>query len=210
MDFSYNGVAKNSHGWWCIHNGKVDFSYTGVETNENGAWYCVNGQVRFDYSGTIQWMGTSLPVINGKIGSIGTDVNMYVKAQAAGSGTNWLILVDCSACKVGVFRGSKGSWTAVKYIPCSPGTSSTPTVKGTFKVSGRGKSFGTSSYTCWYYTQFYGNYLFHSVLYYPGSMTKVKDGRLGMRLSHGCVRLAIENAKWIYDNIPSGTTVIIY
>lgn len=41
-------------------------------------------------------------------------------------------------------------------------------------------------------------------------MTKVKDGRLGMRLSHGCVRLAIENAKWIYDNIPSGTTVIIY
>ncbi|MCD8365775.1 MAG: L,D-transpeptidase family protein, partial [Clostridiales bacterium] len=66
------------------------------------------------------------------------------------------------------------------------------------------------SYTCWYYTQFYGNYLFHSVLYYPGSMTRVKDGRLGMNLSHGCVRLSMTNAKWIYDNIPIGTKVYVY
>ena len=36
------------------------------------------------------------------------------------------------------------------------------------------------------------------------------DGRVGIALSHGCVRLKIENAKWIYDNIPSRTTVVVY
>lgn len=55
----------------------------------------------------------------------------------------------------------------------------------------------------------YGNYLFHSVLYskYNGSLM---DGRVGIPLSHGCVRLQIDNAKWIYDNIPRGTKVVIY
>ena len=54
-----------------------------------------------------------------------------------------------------------------------------------------------------------GNYLFHSVLYskYNGSLM---DGRVGIPLSHGCVRLQIDNAKWIYDNIPRGTKVVIY
>jgi lipoprotein-anchoring transpeptidase ErfK/SrfK len=70
-------------------------------------------------------------------------------------------------------------------------------------------SFG-HGYTCWYATQISGNYLFHSVLYYPGSKSRIKDGRLGMGVSHGCVRLAIENAKWIYDTIPRGTRIVIY
>ena len=33
--------------------------------------------------------------------------------------------------------------------------------------------------------------------------------RVGIPLSHGCVRLEIQNAKWIYDNVSSGTTVRI-
>ncbi|MCR5042489.1 MAG: L,D-transpeptidase, partial [Clostridia bacterium] len=36
------------------------------------------------------------------------------------------------------------------------------------------------------------------------------DGRLGMALSEGCVRLDINNAKWIYDNCPIGTKVVVY
>ena len=31
-----------------------------------------------------------------------------------------------------------------------------------------------------------------------------------MNLSHGCVRLDIDNAKWIYDNVPGGTTIYTY
>lgn len=72
----------------------------------------------------------------------------------------------------------------------------------------KGYVFG-HGYSCYYYTQFYNDYLFHSVLYNEGTRV-VQDGRLGQHLSHGCVRLAIENAKWIYDNIPCGTKVVIW
>ncbi len=61
---------------------------------------------------------------------------------------------------------------------------------------------------CYWYTQFRGNYLFHSVLYNKNGT--LMDGRLGMPLSHGCVRLNINNAKWIYDTIPAGSTVVVY
>lgn len=134
---------------------------------------------------------------------------MELKAQIYNSNTGWLILVDTSANRVGVYRGYVNNWNEVKYWPCTSGAMSTPTVKGAFTVQGRGTSFG-SGYTCWYYTQFYGNYLFHSVLYKQGSKSTIIDGRLGINASHGCVRLSIENANWIYDTIPSGTKVIVY
>lgn len=57
---------------------------------------------------------------------------------------------------------------------------------------------------------------FHSVPYF----SKGKDhwdnleyeeyNKLGTLASLGCIRLAVIDAKWIYDNIPNGTTVEIY
>ncbi|RNL09798.1 hypothetical protein DMP11_08010 [Parvibacter caecicola] len=79
----------------------------------------------------------------------------------------------------------------------------------TYKVSGKGLSFG-DGYTCWYCTQIKGNYLFHSVSDLPGSKTKLPDGRLGVANSHGCVRLEIGNAKWMYDNVPYRSKIYIY
>ena len=131
------------------------------------------------------------------------------KAQSYSSSTGYLILVNTLENKVAIFTGRSGNWNLSKYWKCSDGAAATPTVKGTFTVQNRGRSFG-SGYTCWYWTQFYGNYLFHSVLYNPGSMSSVQDGRIGYSISHGCVRLELSNAKWIYDNIPRGTKVVIY
>ncbi|MCG0277681.1 MAG: L,D-transpeptidase [Thermanaeromonas sp.] len=34
--------------------------------------------------------------------------------------------------------------------------------------------------------------------------------KLGTPASHGCVRLEVDNAKWIYDYIPPGTPVYIH
>ena len=144
-------------------------------------------------------------------GSMLTDkqAEMYQMAQAYNSNTNYLILVDRAACKVAVYAGRFGAWNNIMYWDCAPGKASTPTVSGTFTVQGKGYYFDSGSARCYWYTQFYGNYLFHSVLYskYNGSLM---DGRVGIPLSHGCVRLQIDNAKWIYDNIPRGTKVVIY
>lgn len=55
---------------------------------------------------------------------------MELKAQIYNSNTGWLILVDTSANRVGVYRGYVNNWNEVKYWPCTSGAMSTPTVKG--------------------------------------------------------------------------------
>lgn len=131
------------------------------------------------------------------------------KANRYGSLTSWLILVDTVANRTLVMSWGVGTWVVEKDFLCTTGAWRTPTVKGQFTVGLRGISFG-SGYTCWYWTQFYGDYLFHSVLYQPGSMSRIQDGRLGINASHGCVRLDLANAKWIYDTIPSRSKVVVF
>lgn len=134
---------------------------------------------------------------------------MLARANLYNSSTPYLILVDRSSHKVGIFQGWRGAWNNMAFWDCSDGAPSTPTVEGVFTVGSKGFYFDSGNARCYWYTQFYHDYLFHSVLYnkYSGALA---DGRLGMALSHGCVRLDINNAKWIYDNIPSGTTVVVY
>ena len=68
---------------------------------------------------------------------------------------------------------------------------------------------------CWgqYCTQITGNYLFHSSPYnspHKNDLSYRLYNQLGTVCSHGCVRLTVADAKWIYDNCPLGTTVSIY
>ena len=201
----YNVYYRVYCGDWCW----LGWAKNGQKTGSQGINYPIGAlQVRLVAKGVSAPGSTSGRYVS-KVPATGGELSMLRKAQSYSSNTSYLILVNRSACRVGVFTGSKGNWKLKYYWKCSPGKSSSPTVSGSFTVSGRGYSFGTSSYTCYYYTQFYGNYLFHSVLYYAGTR-RVKDGRLGQQLSHGCVRLAIGNAYWLYKNIPNGTKVYVY
>lgn len=135
-------------------------------------------------------------------------MTMLNRANRYSSNTSWLIMVDRQACRLGVFRGQRGSWSYAQYWTCSTGAPSTPTPTGEYTVTGKGYSFG-HGYTCYYYTQFYGDYLFHSIPYYQGTFNPM-DSRMGMHISQGCVRLPIDRAKWIWDNVPLATKVVIY
>lgn len=132
----------------------------------------------------------------------------FINSSGFSSNTKYFIWVDLKKFKVNIFTGSKNNWRLLHSYLCTIGKKSTPTPKGNFTVGIKGLYFGVEKgYKCWYYTQFKGNYLFHSIIYnLDGS---VRDGRLGMALSDGCVRLEKINAKWIYDNIPEGTKVYI-
>ena len=133
---------------------------------------------------------------------------MGLRSDLYSSPTPYLILVNRNEHKVGVFQGWQGNWNCIQYWDCANGKPSTPTVGGIFQIGSRGVYFDSGAARCHWWTQFYGDYLFHSVLYNKNGT--IQDGRVGMALSHGCVRLQIQNAKWIYDNIPSGTTVVVY
>lgn len=64
-----------------------------------------------------------------------------------------------------------------------------------------------------YATRIYRGVLFHSVPYYKKSENTLcteKYNKLGQQASMGCVRLTVEDAKWIVENCPEGTTVEIY
>ena len=135
--------------------------------------------------------------------------NMNSLARSMWSSTNYKILVDRHTNVLGVYQLSGGSWNPIAFWSCSTGASQTPTPSGIFQTGLKGYSFG-HGYTCYYWTGFIGSqYLFHSTLYSQGTFNSI-DSRLGLNISHGCVRLAIESAKWIYDNIPTGTAVRIY
>ena len=130
--------------------------------------------------------------------------------------SSYEIWVNRQCCTVTVYAkdGSNGYIIPVKRFACSVGLPSTPTPKGTFYTSNKyrwhtlmGPSYGQ------YCTRIVNGILFHSVA--GRNMTsynlKASDyNKLGSPASHGCVRLCVRDAKWIYDNCNSGTKVVIY
>ncbi len=236
LDPDNQGIMRRN-GWMLINNDWYYFRSSGSMVSEwlfvNSNWYYLgsDGAMREDWQkidgdwyyfytendshgGSYGAMARNTEIDGYKISGSGAmitrkQLEMEAKAQGYSSSTDYLILVDLDACKVAIFEENAGNWETIKFWDCAPGAPSTPTVTGVFTVKAKGYYFDSGSDRCFYYTQFWGDYLFHSVLYskYDGSVT---DGRVGMHISHGCVRLKIENAEWIYDNIPSGTKVVIY
>ena len=129
-------------------------------------------------------------------------------AQGYWSPSQYLIMVDIDDPQVVVFEGSMWNWSVLYVMDCCTGTPATPTPEGTFAIGDRGYSFGESEgFSCYYWTQYYGPYYFHTRMYYPGEWV-LMDERIGReRVSHGCIRLYDEDAYWIWTQVPSGTTV---
>lgn len=135
---------------------------------------------------------------------------MFQYAQGFSSDTPYLILVNRGLHRVAIYQGSRNNWKEIQYWPCVVGKPSTPTPTGTFKIKGRFNYFG-DGHLCWWCTQIEGYYYFHTVLYYTDTAPKrILDGTMDAAASAGCVRLDEPNARWIYTQIPRGTTVHIY
>ena len=101
----------------------------------------------------------------------------------------------------------------VKVFICSVGLNNwTPT--GTFTTS-PGYEWGTLNGGLYgqYSTRIKGSILFHSVPYYSMNKNDIEweeFNKLGVPASQGCIRMTVEDVKWIYDNCSSGITVKIY
>ena len=119
-----------------------------------------------------------------------------------GSGTQWLIAVDRSTHKVGVFRGGAGSWSLQYYWSCVTGAPGSPTITGSYRTTGFKRPVLSTDSRARYCTQIWGGYFFHTIL--------ASESELGHSLSHGCLRMAYPSAQWIYNNINAGTAVVIY
>lgn len=215
LDWSYTGLVQKGNEWFFVRNGRLDWGYTGLACNGEYYFYVKNGRLDWSYSGyaQIDGQGEYYEVRNGRlVGGTLTLAKMHGVANNQDSPTNYIVIVDRAAHRVGVFKGSKYNWADAKYYKCCVGKPSTPTISGTYYIKSRGKYFDTGTKgRCWYFTQINGNYLLHSVIYdRQNSPKRIIDNSMDATVSHGCVRLDLENAKWIYDNIRNNTKVIIY
>ncbi len=109
-----------------------------------------------------------------------------------------------------IYSGSNNNWNLIKEFSSSTGIEGKETPKGIFSVTDRGDWFYSEEFQqgAKYWVQFMGDYLFHS-LPYDESQENIVDYTLGKPASHGCIRLNVEDAKWLYDNIDDGTKIII-
>lgn len=144
-----------------------------------------------------------------KLGHFYYNLEKYINDQKIKSPTPFLIATDLKAKQTYVFEDVKGSWKELYRWSCTIGAAKTPTITGVFQVNGRKEALKTGRYQVKYATKIREGYYYHSVLYDP-SGSKVIDGQLGDAASHGCIRLAEDQAKWIYQSILDGTTVIIH
>lgn len=133
--------------------------------------------------------------------------------NSADAASSYLIKINKQANCVTIYKQkSNGSYKAVKALVCSTGYA---TKLGTYSL-GEKMRWHTLDGPCYgqYCTRIYGGVLFHSVWYTgqnnPATLSISSYNKLGTTASHGCVRLTVAGAKWIYNNVPSGTKVIIY
>lgn len=110
-----------------------------------------------------------------------------------------------------------GEYTVlVREMICSTGTRENPTPLGTAimpKTRARWGYFPTWDSHAQYLTRIDRANAFHSVLYsQPDEMSLVVSSfeKLGTRQSHGCVRLLVSDARWIYENCQAGTIITVY
>lgn len=118
--------------------------------------------------------------------------------------------LNCSTLVLG--KDENGKYTKqVKCFLCSPGADNAPTKPGVYEIY-RHHPWRYMMQVYGHYCSGFGEgtgYLFHSVPYLEeqnNTLSRRYDD-LGTRASHGCVRLCVRDAKWIFENVPFGTQV---
>lgn len=137
------------------------------------------------------------------------------KAEAASS--KYMFKVNTQANVVTAYKRVNSRWVPVRAMRASTGYPHTATPIGTFRTMKKYKwKILDGPVRGRYCTRIVDRILFHSIWYkLSGSNSKRNESmpafrRLGKDASHGCVRLSLIDAKWIYDNAAIGSKVITY
>ena len=158
-----------------------------------------------------------------KVSQMQTEAEFSIDAV---DGLPYLVAVNRAANCVTVYTADENGQYTQPYMAmvCSTGGDGTPL--GVWKLPTQEESSRYGVRDLWHLMDgnVYGQYttritpndgiLFHSVPYYTngdkGSLEYEEFNKLGETASLGCVRLAAVDSKWVFDNCPYGTTVVIY
>ncbi len=145
-----------------------------------------------------------------------TQERLYSK-EAVGNWTKYMLEIRIDEQRVYAYAlNAENEYELLHKFICSTGLGDT-TPLGVFSETterlNRWHFF--VEYKCWaqYSWRIIGNYYFHSVLYDEQDEKTIRETsvyNLGSKASHGCVRLEVESAKWIFENCDAGTIVYIH
>ncbi len=193
------GAAKT--GWVKIKNSWYYFNNDG--TMRTG--WLLDNMKYFYFDKQTGKMYTGRHVIDGKTYNFGSSGGFSAEIQG-----EWSIRVNRRKCCITIYKGN----TPVKAMICSTARDGQSTPTGTFRLLDKlrwheliGPSWGQ------YCSHITSDILFHSVTYMRyrdnRSLNASAYNNLGQPASAGCIRLQVIDAKWMYDNLPKGTKVII-
>ncbi len=131
----------------------------------------------------------------------------YVNSIDINSKTDYLVWVDKSEYTVNVYLGSNKNWRLIESFPCAIGAPGTPTIEGSFEYFQRQDRWQYDGYYCGPIMRFKGGYALHSVLIRNNG--KLYDGRVGVKISHGCVRMLPDDINWMVSYIPMYTRILV-
>ncbi len=167
-------------------------------------WLAQNGS-RYYFSPSNGRMLTGKQKIAGKEYTFGSN-GAVIGDNLTGA---WRIEVNRKGCFVVVYRGS----TPVRAFVCSTAANRYNTPTGTFYIMDKLRWHELNG-PCWgqYCSHITPSILFHSVPNYQPDNHTLKTAeynKLGRPASGGCIRLTVKHAKYLYDNCPCGTKVVI-
>lgn len=144
-------------------------------------------------------------------------VLLLLPLPAPGEEEAYSINVDCYNNIVTVYRASDGA--VVRQMICSSGSGAFPSPQGNYVMP---EPYNRRERKEWYIfaegygkyaSRIWGNYLFHSYLFNAEDDAAVNEESvisMGTNASHGCIRLYIEDARWISENCLPGTKVRLF
>lgn len=176
----------------------------------------INGAVYVPFRFLVEGLGGKVAAANvGGVLNVSADFRYeelkksekFVNENGIQSRTNYLVWVSKSDFTVTVFENKNGIWKELDAFKCSIGAPDTPTITGQYEYFSREARWSYPTYYVGPIMRFYRGYALHSTLLrYDGSDA---DGRLGKKISHGCVRLAPAAINWMADNVPLYTKIYI-
>jgi len=143
------------------------------------------------------------------------DKVVYVNAMGYESETDYLLWVNRSHQRVNVFKKchETGTWELIETFIIATGGWNSMTRRGVTTIPSRtaqGWHFG--HFMVRPVVRFFPGtgYAFHSRPMHPTRPGVYTDERIGFPVSAGCIRMYCDDVWYIYNNIPDGTTVVVF
>jgi len=122
-----------------------------------------------------------------------------------------LVVDYTNQCIYAFSEDEKGSPVLERVMICTTGGNGNWTPEGVYEMGSDYHRFGYfTSFNCYaqYWSQMAGSFYFHSLLYSSrdaSTYTMSSYNNLGKPGSHGCIRLLVPDARWIYENCAPDT-----